>query len=126
MVNERPITLVNERSLDIITGYHAHIYYDAAPRARAARVREALDRNFKIALGRWRDEPEGPHPRPMYQVAFAEGEFERIVPWLSLNRDGLVVFIHPMTGDDYADHADFAIWLGEMFTLNLDALRKSP
>ena len=62
----------------------------------------------------------------MYQVAFAAGDFERIVPWLALNRDGLVVFIHPMTGDDYADHADFAIWLGEKLTLKLEALRKSP
>ncbi len=106
-----------------ITGYHAHIYYDEVSRATAARIREELDTRFEVQLGRWRDEPVGPHPRPMYQVAFAVDKFTEVVPWLMLNHDGLIVFIHPETGDDLADHSDHALWLGEKIDLKLDMFR---
>ncbi len=105
-----------------ITGYHAHIYYDDASRETAARVREALGARFEVKLGRWRDSPVGPHPRPMYQVAFDADQFDRVVPWLMLNRSGLVVFVHPCTGDDLAAHSDLALWLGETLDLDLDGL----
>jgi aromatic ring-cleaving dioxygenase len=106
-----------------ITGYHAHVYYtDADSRARAARLREVLDARFEVKLGRWRDQPVGPHPRPMYQVAFAGELFTSLVPWLMLNRDGLVVLVHPVTGDDVADHRDFPLWLGEVLPLDIGFL----
>ena len=105
-----------------ITGYHAHIYYDDASRETAARVREALGARFEVKLGRWHDAPVGPHLEPMYQVAFDADQFDRVVPWLMLNRSGLVVFVHPCTGDDLADHADHALWLGEKLDLDLDGL----
>ncbi len=105
-----------------ISGYHAHVYYDAASRAAAARVREQLAERFDVRLGRWRDAPVGPHPRAMYQVAFATGQFDRVVPWLMVNRQGLVVLVHPLTGDDLADHSDHALWLGERLELDLDGL----
>ena len=108
-----------------ITGYHAHIYYDEASRATAAHIREELDARFEVRLGRWREEPVGPHPRPMYQVAFAADQFPEIVPWLMLNHAELVVFIHPETGDDLADHADHPLWLGEKLALKLDIFNKS-
>ena len=114
-----------EHDPDLITGYHAHIYYDEATRETAARIREALDQRFDVELGRWRDQPVGPHPRSMYQVAFPTQEFERIIPCLALNRDGLVVFVHPLTGDDYGDHAYYAPWLGEKLELNLEALKEA-
>jgi DOPA 4,5-dioxygenase len=41
---------------------------------------------------------------------------------LALNRGDLVVFIHPITGDDIADHRDFAVWLGAKLDLDLKAL----
>ena len=114
-----------EHDPDLITGYHAHIYYDAATRETAARVREALDQRFDVELGRWRDQPVGPHPRSMYQVAFPTREFERLIPWLALNRDGLVALVHPLTGDDYGDHASYALWLGEKLELNLAVLKEA-
>ena len=49
----------------------------------------------------------------MYQVAFAVAEFPRLVPWLMLNRDGLDVLVHPLSGDSLADHTRFAMWLGQ-------------
>ena len=106
-----------------VTGYHAHVYFNEASRADAAAVREALDAGFAVRLGRWRDEPVGPHPEPMYQVAFAPDQFETIVPWLMLNRRGLTVFVHPETGEDLEDHRDRALWMGRVLNLNLDVLR---
>src|SRR5690349_5693003 len=68
-----------------IAGYHAHVYYDAATRGAAERLREALGAGFDVRLGRWHDQPVGPHPSSMYQVAFDVAEFARIVPFLMLN-----------------------------------------
>jgi DOPA 4,5-dioxygenase len=106
-----------------ITGYHAHIYYDPATRAVAEEVRAAIGAGFDVQLGRWHDRPVGPHPVSMYQVAFPIAEFPRLVPWLMLNRCGLAVLVHPLTGDDYADHAAYALWLGSPLPLRLEMLR---
>lgn len=103
--------------------YHAHIYYDAETRKTAAKVRTELERLFKVEMGRWRDEPVGPHPQAMYQVAFKKGQFPKVVPWLMENRAGLTIFVHPNSGDDYGDHAHRAIWMGKMLRLRLAMLR---
>jgi len=107
-----------------ITGYHAHIYYDAATRSIAERLREGIGAQFKVTLGRWHDAPVGPHPQSMYQVAFPVEEFPRLVPWLMLNRHGLTVLVHPMTGDEYEDHARHGLWLGAILPLKLEVLRR--
>lgn len=115
------MTLRNE---DAITGWHAHIYYaDADERAHAAVLREAIEARFEMRMGRWRDEPVGPHPRPMFQVAFAPEVFPAIVPWLALNRGPLAILIHPETEDSVADHAEHALWLGEKLPLDIEFLR---
>ena len=106
-----------------IGNYHAHIYYDSATRATAARVRDGLA-NFNVQLGRWHDEPVGPHPKSMYQALFAPEEFARVVPWLMLHRTGLTVLVHPSTGDSYGDHLERALWLGEVLKLREDSLRR--
>lgn len=105
-----------------VTGYHAHIYYDEACRADAAALREALDALFAVRLGRWRDEPVGPHPEPMYQVSFAPDQFDGVVRWLMLNRRGLTVLVHPETGFDLEDHRDRALWMGRALDLKLEVL----
>jgi aromatic ring-cleaving dioxygenase len=106
-----------------ITGYHAHVYYAPETRGIAERLREAIGSGFTVQLGRWHDRPVGPHPTSMYQVAFPVEEFPRLVPWLMLNRAGLDVLVHPLTGDDYEDHATFALWLGTKLPLRLEMLR---
>jgi aromatic ring-cleaving dioxygenase len=108
-----------------ISGYHAHIYYDAETRRVAARLREAIGNRFDVVLGRWREEPVGPHPVPMYQAAFSAAEFPRIVPWLMLNRSGLSVLVHPETEDAYDDHTIHALWLGPSLSLRVEGLRRS-
>ncbi len=112
-----------DRDTNDIKGFHAHVYYDADTRAIAARIRESLGARFNVRVGRWHDVPVGPHPKAMYQVAFASGEFARLVPWLLLNRDGLDILVHAETGDAVADHSAHALWLGQSLPLNLDALR---
>lgn len=107
-----------------IAGYHAHIYYNPETREAAARVRDGIGARFAATLGRWHDEAVGPHPISMYQVAFAAAEFPRIVPWLMLNRDGLDILVHPLSGDAYLDHARFALWLGTPVALRLDVLKR--
>ena len=108
-----------------IPSYHAHVYYDDASRTTAAWLREAIAECFEVRLGRWRDEPVGPHPEPMYQVAFDAAIFPDIVPWLMLNRRGLTVFVHPETGDSLADHRDHAVWMGRILPLNLGVFEGS-
>jgi len=109
---------------DRIRSYHAHIYYDPETREVAERLREAIGHDFTVELGRWHDEPVGPHPVSMYQEAFAVAEFPKLVPWLMLNRDGLNVLIHPQTGYSYDDHAIHALWLGTKLPLRLDGMRR--
>ena len=95
-----------------VKGYHAHVYYDDNSYATAALIREQLSDRFSVKLGRWRDDPVGPHPRAMYQVAFKPDLFAAIVPWLKLNRAGLTVLVHPETGNDFLDHSEHSLWIG--------------
>jgi DOPA 4,5-dioxygenase len=108
-----------------IRGYHAHIYYDAASKPEAARLREAIGNGFEVRVGNWHDEPVGPHPVSMYQIAFPVAEFARLVPWLMLNRSGLNVLVHPETADAYDDHTINALWLGTPLALRLEVLRRA-
>jgi aromatic ring-cleaving dioxygenase len=106
-----------------IRAYHAHVYYDAASRETAARLREHILENFAdIRIGRWRDFPVGPHPRWSYQVAFDAALFAEIVPWLMVRRGGLAILVHPDTGAAYDDHAHYPLWLGEKLDLDLEVL----
>ncbi len=105
-----------------IKGFHAHVYYDADSKERAAAVRAALEQGFDVELGRWHDRPVGPHPRWSYQVAFAPEALGDVLSWLMLNRQELTVLVHPLTGDDLADHRDHPLWLGERLDLDLLAL----
>ncbi|MGH7046271.1 MAG: DOPA 4,5-dioxygenase family protein [Stellaceae bacterium] len=107
-----------------IDGWHAHIYYDPATREKAERLRQGIGERFAARLGSWHDEPVGPHPVSMYQVAFAGSEFPLLVPWMMLNRDGLDILVHPQSGDSIADHTRFAMWLGQPMPLRLEVLRR--
>jgi DOPA 4,5-dioxygenase len=102
-----------------IKGYHAHVYYDASTLEQARELCEEAARLFPVTMGRMHQKPVGPHPDWSCQLAF-EPEFVGVVlPWLALYRKGLVVFLHPLTGDELADHRDHAIWMGAVRPLNL-------
>jgi len=112
------------RALGEIASYHAHIYFEASERDRAARLRELIAERFLARVGSWHDKPIGPHTKAMYQVAFAIEEFPRFVPWLMLNRDGLSVLIHPNTSWPKDDHLVHALWLGTPLPIDDSMLPK--
>lgn len=116
------------RDPSTIRHYHAHVYYDpASTRETAARLRERVGAAFPAAqIGRWHDEPVGPHLRSMYQIALPRELLGTFLPWLMLNRDGLTVLLHPGTGNPYADHTAHAAWLGEVLPLRTDVLDGAP
>ncbi len=109
-----------------VKGYHAHVYYDASTKAKAARLRDALAGKFKVEAGTMSDEPRGPHPVSQFAVIFETPEFSDVVPWLMLNRDGLDVLVHPLTESSYNDHTTNAMWLGTPVPLKTATLRHAP
>jgi aromatic ring-cleaving dioxygenase len=105
-----------------LKGYHAHVYFDAGTRPVAERLRNTIVEGFAVKPGAFSDEPRGPHPIPQFNVIFEAPEFQNLVPWLMLNREGLNVLVHPLTESNYADHTTYALWLGTPVPLKLDRL----
>jgi aromatic ring-cleaving dioxygenase len=104
-------------------GYHAHIYYEPGKtRGIAERVCAAAQQQFRVEIEGFRDEPRGPHPISNVLVIFKPDQFEHVVPWLMLNRDGLDVLVHPLTTDAVEDHSGYAMWLGNPVELKLHTL----
>jgi aromatic ring-cleaving dioxygenase len=104
-------------------GFHAHIYYNAETKKAAERLRGAIEEKFAAEVGMLSDEPRGPHPISQFVAIFEVPEFQNIVPWLMLNRDGLDVLVHPLTESSYDDHSKNALWLGTPVPMRLDILR---
>jgi DOPA 4,5-dioxygenase len=108
-----------------MSGYHAHVYYDAETKPIAERLRRKLEQRFdRPVYGRWHDRPVGPHPLWSYQVAFTADQFDEIVAFIDANREGLTVLLHERTGDDLRDHTDGASFLGNAVPLRLDQFRQ--
>ena len=108
-----------------IKGYHAHVYYDPATRPTAERLHEAIVSRFAVRPGAFSDEPIGPHPISQFSVIFRTEEFQNVVPWLMLNREGLDVLVHPLTESSYDDHSKNALWLGTPVAMRLEILRQA-
>jgi len=102
------------------THYHSHIYFNQESMEQAQTLAKRLEEKFAVDIGRFWEKPVGPHPRWSVQIAYEANKFGRVVPYLMKNRDGLTVFTHPLTGDDYTDHTDHALWMGELLELKLD------
>jgi DOPA 4,5-dioxygenase len=105
-----------------IIEYHVHVYYDAESRDRAALLREQVEARFPVKMGRWRDEPVGPHVRSMYLFSFSPEVFAAVVPFVMMNRMGLTVLLHPESGRPRDDHTINAAWMGEVLAVKTDVL----
>ena len=103
--------------------YHAHVYFDASTIEKARRICETCRDQFGVVMGRMHEKPVGPHPDWSCQLAFDHAKLADVVRWLALNRDGLVVLLHPETGDELADHTDHAIWMGAVRPLDVEMFR---
>ncbi len=102
-----------------ITGWHAHVYFDAGTKSAARALCEAAAERFGVAMGRIHDNPVGPHPMGSCQLSVAPEVFGEIIPWLALNRGELTVFAHAESGEHLADHTRHVLWLGESLPLDL-------
>ena len=107
-----------------LLGYHAHVYYSADTLPVAERLRDRLTANFPVEIGRFSWEAVGPHPVPQFQVIFKVPEFQSVVPWLMLNREGLDILVHPLTNDMLDDHTVYALWLGKPVELRLSTMQR--
>ncbi|MBC2653900.1 DOPA 4,5-dioxygenase family protein [Pseudomonas sp. MSSRFD41] len=105
--------------MQCIKGYHAHVYFDASTIDQARALCEQAAQLFDLRMGRVHERQVGPHPDWSCQLAFGPELFGQVVPWLALNRQGLVVFLHPETGDELRDHTEHAIWMGALRPLDL-------
>ncbi len=112
-----------DHELPRIRGYHAHVYFDATTLPQARALCEAAAQRFDLSMGRMHEKPVGPHPDWSCQLAFRPALFGELVPWLALQRGGLVVLIHPITDNELLDHRDRALWLGAVRSLKLEGLR---
>ena len=103
-------------------GYHIHFYCDISQIPLCKEVREKLIKDVpEIAgAGPVRNVPVGPHPLPMFEAWFDHTHLDPIVRWAMKNRRGLSVMIHPLSGDDLADHRDHSLWLGNPLPLKLE------
>ena len=107
-----------------IKDWHAHVYFDAATRDAAWALRERIEKTHDIQMGRFHEKPVGPHPMFSYQVTVGNEQFTKVMSWLALNHGGLIVFVHPNTGQELEDHRDRAIWIGTSVPLLLDMFLK--
>src|ERR1700756_5899322 len=108
-----------------LKGYHAHVYYDTATRPTAERLRDTIIGQFAVKPGAFSREPICPHSISQFSVIFETEEFQRIVPWLMLNREGLDVLIHPLTESSYDDHSKNALWIGTPVPMRLESFRRA-
>ena len=99
--------------------YHAHVYFEDATKDSAKRLCDKIGKQFDLKVGKFHENPIGPHPRGSCQISFGTKDFQNFIPWLDKNRKGLTIFVHGITGDDLKDHTDFAYWLGQEEGLNL-------
>jgi aromatic ring-cleaving dioxygenase len=102
-----------------IDGFHAHVYFSQETLAQATVLCENARDKFGIKMGRIHERPVGPHPVWSCQLSVGNNDFAAVIPWLAMHREGLTIFIHPNTADALADHSRYAMWMGQMLSLNL-------
>jgi aromatic ring-cleaving dioxygenase len=125
MLTAQPPTVITPAT-PVIHGFHAHVYFNAQSVAQARALCEAAAAKFLLKMGRVHEKPVGPHPDWSCQLAFKPALFGEVIPWLMMNRGGLVVFIHPISDSDLIDHRDRAMWMGAVRPLDLSILSDTP
>lgn len=107
------------KQINSITGYHAHVYFNGDSLEVARSLCHRAAELFGVKMGRVHEKAVGPHPMWSCQLGATPDQFAQLLPWLALNRQGLVVFAHPETGNELEDHRDHGIWLGTGLALDL-------
>lgn len=112
-----------KRPVNSHNAYHAHVYFDEVTKAMAKKLCELSAEDFGLQVGRFHEKLVGPHPHWSCQIIFGAKDFDRYIAWLEENREGLTIFVHALSGDDWQDHTDFAYWLGQAAELNLEVFK---
>ena len=112
-----------KRPINSHKAYHAHVYFDQETKAMANSLCQSAGELFKLRVGRFHEKLVGPHPCWSCQITFGTRDFDRFIPWLDENRQGMTVLVHALTGDDLKDHTEFAYWLGNPVKLDLSLFR---
>ncbi len=95
--------------------FHSHIYYDVNSKPQAQKLHQVLKENMtdKLRISQMHDMLMGPHPMWMFEADFKAQNFLDVIRFLSENRNGLSILIHPLSGNAILDHTDYAMFLGE-------------
>jgi DOPA 4,5-dioxygenase len=109
-----------------IRGWHAHVYFDASTVEQARRLCEQAATLFEVKMGRVHEKIVGPHPAWSCQLALRPDAFAQLISWLVLHRQGLSIFVHPVTGNDLVDHRDHGLWIGQPLAMNLSVFNDQP
>ncbi|BBB26134.1 DOPA 4,5-dioxygenase family protein [Amphritea japonica] len=102
-----------------ISAYHAHVYFDAQSLDQATELCQQAHAVLGVSMGRIHQKPVGPHTEWSCQLSFDAKKIGEVLPWLTLNRNGLTVFLHPITGNDLDDHTKYVMWLGDSKPLKI-------
>ena len=106
-----------------LKGYHAHVYYNPATKADRGAAARHDHRQVRGRARRLQRRSDRPASDLAVQRHLRTEEFQNIVPWLMLNREGLDVLVHPLTESSYDDHSKNALWIGTPVPMRLDILR---
>ena len=79
-----------------------------------------LKKNLSVKARKMYDSTVEPHPGPMFQITFSPETFGSIVRFLSFNRNGLSILVHPNTGELIADHFERTTWMGKSLDLDIE------
>ncbi|MCJ8276692.1 MAG: DOPA 4,5-dioxygenase family protein [Bdellovibrionales bacterium] len=107
-----------------IKWYHFHIYFEDKDLETLHPILEKLKEVQGLRIGHAHRRPVGPHPVGSCQVTVPSHLFEPTLQWFMRERNGLSLFIHPVSGDDYSDHTDHVVWLGKPYKLNIEFFEK--
>ena len=105
-----------------VPDYHVHLFFGLDDRPRAEAVARELEARSGLSPCSWTNGVAGPFVSPMFQVNVPADSFADVIAWLMLHRGEFSVLVHPLTGDDLADHTRHAAWLGEPQPLRLEVL----
>lgn len=107
--------------------FDAHIYFETKDLEKATLLRNKIKEHFKsetFFVGDMITIPIGPHPLPMFETNFPKEIFTEVVLWLMKERGDFNVLVHPLSGDDYYDHTQGAMWLGQAVNLDYSKFKK--
>ena len=120
----KPISDV-KRPVNQHKAYHAHVYFDQSSLEFATQLCHQAGEQFGLKVGRVHQRPIGPHTRWSCQIIFGAKSFDTFIPWLDQQRAELSVLVHALTGNDLADHTEYAYWLGDPVPLDLSMFNYS-